>query len=109
MIRAGQLKDFVTVSKPSNSADSSGQRDGSFVRFSQAWAEVVQLSGKELIEARQLYSAVTTRVRMRFTDAKGINGSMRITVEGRILSIIAPPIDVDRKRQLVELLCQELV
>jgi SPP1 family predicted phage head-tail adaptor len=108
MIQAGHLKDFVTITKPSNAADSSGQRDPTYITHVQAYAEVVQLSGKELIEARQLYSMVSTRVRLRWRDAQGVNGSMRVVVEGRTLNILSI-VDVGRRRQLVEMLCVELV
>lgn len=108
MIRAGQLKDFVTVVKPSNSGDSSGQRDPNYVQHCQAYAEVVQLNGKELFQAKQLYSGVTTRVRMRYSDAQGITGAMRIVVDARTLSINSV-VDVERRRQMIEMLCTELV
>lgn len=108
MIQAGQLKDFVTVTKPSNSADTSGQRDPIYVQHCQAYAEVVPLNGRELVEARQLYPSVNTRVRLRWRDAQGINGSMRVNVDTRELSIVSV-IDVGRRRQMVELLCAELV
>lgn len=108
MIQAGKLKDFVTVVKPSNAADSSGQRDPSYVQHAQAYAEVVQLNGKELIEARQLFLGVTTRVRLRWRDAQGVTGVMRVVIDGRTL-VINSIIDVGRKRQVIEMLCTELV
>jgi SPP1 family predicted phage head-tail adaptor len=108
MIQAGKFKDFVTITKPSNAADSSGQRDPVYITHVQAYAEVVQLSGKELVEARQLYPMVTTRVRLRWRDAQGVNGLMRVNVDLRTLNIISV-IDVGRRRQLVEMLCIELV
>ena len=108
MIQAGKLKDFVTITKPSNTADTSGQRDPTYITHAQVYAEVVQLSGKELVEARQLYPSVSTRVRLRWRDAQGVDGSMRISVDTRTLNINSV-IDVGRRRQVVEMLCTELV
>lgn len=108
MIRAGALKDFVTFTKPSDSADSSGQRNPVYVTHAQVWAEVVQLSGKELIEARQIYNAITTRVRLRWRDAVGVDGTMFVNVNGRSLAINSV-IDVGRRNQMTEILCSELV
>jgi len=108
MIQAGHLKDFVTITKPSNAADTSGQRDSAYVTYVQAYAEVVQLSGRELVEARQLYPSVSTRVRLRWRDAQGVDGTMRVIVDTRTLNINSV-IDVGRRRQVAEMLCTELV
>lgn len=106
-MRAGQLKDFVTIRKPSADPDSSGQRSG-WEEHAKAYAEVVQLQGRELIAARQLVSLVTTRVRMRYNDGLGVNAGMQVLVDDRILNILYI-IDVDRKHVTFELLCSEIV
>lgn len=107
MIRAGQLKDFVTIRKPSATPDTSGQRSG-WEEHAKVYAEVVQLQGRELIAARQLVSNVTTRVRIRYNDGLGVNGGMQVLVDDRTLDILSI-IDIDRKHVAFELLCSEAV
>lgn len=108
MIEAGKLKDSVTIIKPPNTPDSSGQRNPTFVTHRIVPADVVQLSGKESVQARQLYGAVATRVRIRWRDAEGVTSIMRVIVDGRVLNINSV-VDVGRKRQMVEMICTELV
>jgi SPP1 family predicted phage head-tail adaptor len=106
MIEAGKLKDYVTIVEPVGSPDTAGQRNAQFKDFVKCWAQVVQLSGRELIEARELFARVSTRVRCRWRDVQGVKASMRIVIDGRVLNINSI-IDVDRRRQLVEMLCSE--
>lgn len=107
MISTGNLKDYVTILKPNDTPDSAGQRNSTFVTLRQCWAEVVQMRGSELMEARQIYSKVSTRVRCRYNDGKDVTAAMQIQVgDSRILDIAAV-IDVERRHQMIEMLCQE--
>ncbi|SRR5579883_1218714 len=104
-MRAGQLKDFVTIQRPVAQSDSAGQRSEWEVHV-KAYAEVVQLQGKELVTARQVFSSVTTRVRMRYLDGAGVDASMQVLVDGRVLDILSA-IDLNRKHETLELMCGE--
>lgn len=106
-MRAGQLKDFVKIQKPGATADSSGQRSG-WELHTQLYAEVIQLQGKELITARQIFSTVTTRVRVRYDDATGVDSGMQVLVDDRVLDIMSV-IDIQRRHETYELLCAESV
>lgn len=107
MISAGSLKDYITILAPSDVPDSSGQRNVNFVTLRQCWAEVVPLSGAELMESRMVYSKVTTRVRCRYNDGKDVNAGMRIQIgDSRFLNIMTV-IDVGRGHQMIEMRCEE--
>src|ERR1700687_851525 len=106
MISAGRLKDFVTILAPGGTPDSAGQVNSTFTTLRQCWAEVIQLNGRELMEARQIYAVVSTRVRVRWQDGNDVKASMRIPGDSRVLNVLSV-VDVKNTHQMIEMLCEE--
>jgi SPP1 family predicted phage head-tail adaptor len=65
-MQAGKLRHVVDIQVPTEALDTYGQEDTAFtVLHSQVRAEIVPLSGREYIAARQVAADITTRITIR--------------------------------------------
>jgi SPP1 family predicted phage head-tail adaptor len=106
MIRAGRLRHLVTFQVPLVEIDSNGDTTESWEdAFSgqQISAEIVPLSGRELIAAQQVHSRVSTRITVRYRP--GILPQMRVLHRGTIYNIDAIVPDPDSGFRHATLLC----
>lgn len=106
MIRAGDLRHRVTIQQATVTRNEFGEPVETWQDLATVWAEVVDLSGREFIEARQApASEVTTRVRIRYRA--GIEPTMRVLHGARVLEIVAVLEPEGRRREL-HLMCREV-
>jgi len=105
MIRAGELRERVTVQTPAESRNTLGETVMSWEEFATVWASVEGTSVREALLFGQQDIAVTHRVVVRYLD--GLNGKMRLVWRGRVLEIISVLEHDNRSRH--ELICQEAV
>lgn len=103
-MRGGALDTRVVIQSQSLSQNEFGESVITWVDFATVWAEVEQLSGRDLWAMQQIHSPVTTRVLIR--PLTGLLSSMRVTFGARVLTIEA--VIISRKRQdYLELMCSE--
>ena len=105
-MRAGRLRHRVTVEKNGNATDSdfAGTSD-TWTTHVTSWASIRPLSGKELVNARQIRDNVTHEVRMRYQS--GVTSAMRVTEGSRSIYIQSVrQEDNETDRELI-LLCSE--
>ena len=103
-MRAGQLRQRVTVQEKSVTRDDYGAEVITWTDLATVWAAVQPLTGREWIEGRQETAGVTTRIRMRYRS--GITPEMRVSfgdIEFNILSVIHV------KERELHLMCREIV
>lgn len=105
-MRAGRLRHWLTFEKKIVELDSDGQKQEDWVEAftlnSRMPCEVVDLSGRELIAAQAVQSAVTTRIRTRFRP--GFDAGMRArSPGGTIYNIEAVILDPDSRNRWVTL------
>lgn len=104
-MRAGRLRKRIIIEERAATQDAAGQPVGAWTTFWACSADVQPLSGRELLAAQAVESAVSHRVRLRYTP--GITAAMRINLGGgRLLNILAVRIRDERNREL-ELDCEE--
>lgn len=84
-MRAGQLRQRITIQQPTIVQDTFGEADVTWSTYIQAWASIEPLRGREALEAMSLQQEVTHRVRMRHRD--GVTPDMRISHDGRTFNI----------------------
>lgn len=106
-IRAGTLRHLVTIIRHSYSTDAHGTLQPSPSPSAPTWAEIRQLAGRELYEARQVIESVTHEITLR-TPATAIEEDDRIqhTSGGRTWNYyINAVIDVDQRLHKTVVLC----
>jgi len=107
-MRAGSLRERVTIQQSSVSADGLGASDGpvswaAIATTPTVWARIAPLRGSERTEAMRLESVVSHEVTIRYrTD---LTTAMRLSWGSTLLAIKA--IYHDEKRRHTMLLCDE--
>jgi SPP1 family predicted phage head-tail adaptor len=105
-MRAGRLRDVVTLQRRTNTADGAGGYVESWNDLADVWAHVKSISGKEVFVSGQLQNEVTHRVLIRYYS--GLKPNDRVVFEGRNFRIhaINPPTN---KNSAMELNCIEVI
>ena len=105
MLNPGDLRHRVTIQQGvEGDPTSSGQRDLTWQKFSEVWAEVKTLSGRELEKARTLSASVTHTIHIRYLP--GVIETYRVLWGTRILAINAI-VDPENRRFEQFLYCTE--
>lgn len=105
-MRSGRLRHRVSIEQPIDVVDEYGEQDGSWLRYSDRWAGIEPLAGRELVEAEQTEGRVTHRVVMR--DSTDIQVGHRLLFKGRYLNIESI-IHTDERGHEMTLMCREAV
>ena len=93
------MRRLVTIEQVTETPNEYGEPTQSWAEFAQVWAEQVDLTGRELLQAQQVRATITTRFTMRYLA--GVTAKMRILSDG-VTYILMSPMDPDgRKRTLV--------
>lgn len=106
MIRAGLLRERVTLQTETRTADGGGGYVSDWTPAAVVWARVEVLSGREIAIAQQLESAMTHRVTIRHRT--GIDAAAtRLAWRDSILVIIGDP-RPDERRTVLVMDCERL-
>jgi SPP1 family predicted phage head-tail adaptor len=97
-MRAGQLRHRVTIERRVQDKDERGQVRESWATRASLWGHVEQLGGREQSSTLGVHPEATWRVTVRFWSGHGIQTGDRINYGGRLLDVLAPPIDVGERR-----------
>ena len=105
-MRAGLLRNRVTIQTRSETTDDFGEIDFSWSNSATVWASVEPLSGRELMNAQQAGATVTHKITMRYKS--GVNPKDRISFDSRTIEIES--VRNYRERDIsLELMCREEV
>lgn len=85
MIRAGQLRQRITLQKPETTVSGYGERSVTWTDVDTVWADFVPLSVREFIASSQTQSQLSARVVIRFRD--DVDASMRLVFRGKVYNI----------------------
>lgn len=100
-MRAGRLRTFITIEQQSTALVGPGDQSQVWTMFLQAWAEIVALTGKELVAGDAVQNLATYQVRMRYSP--GVTARMRVRYDDaregatRYLNIVSPPRNTDQR------------
>ena len=106
MIRAGQLRHKVLVSRGEPSRDATGAELVTWREFTTVNAEVVPVSGREYFGAAQVNATTTVRVRMR--PLKGLKVGDRLTWRSSAY-VIQAILDVEGRNRETEVVAVQVV
>jgi SPP1 family predicted phage head-tail adaptor len=105
-MRAGQLRQRITIQSKTPNRDTFGQEVITWTDFATVWAAVEPLRGREFLDARMVTAEVTTKIRIRQRD--GISPEMRV-VFGSINYDVLAVIHVEEREREIHLMCQEII
>lgn len=104
-LKLGELRHLVEIQKAiDKKTGGSGQRLPTYEHFDTRWARVAPLTGRDLLEAKQINPTLSHEVEMHYAD--DIDETMRIVHNGRALNIEAVMNPEERNVKLL-LLCSE--
>jgi SPP1 family predicted phage head-tail adaptor len=106
MVRAGRLRERVTIQEATETRDSFGQAVATWATHATCWASVEPFSGSERFQAATLNAEILYEVRIRYDSE--ITPKMRLLYGTRILRIERIIDEREEHRELV-LLCAEWV
>lgn len=95
-MKAGELRHRIEIKRRQVAYDNLGHEQEAWTSIATVWAEVKELSGRELERARQLVAEATIQVRTR---ASGMLATDRVLFKNRtfdIASVIADTVDTER-------------
>ena len=108
-LRAGALGQRITLQRRSVAQDPTGGQLAIWTDVATVWAEVVPLSGRELITAQAVSAETSHQITMRwqpaFADPKTV-AALRVVMNGRCFNINAS-INEDERNRTLTLLVSE--
>jgi SPP1 family predicted phage head-tail adaptor len=86
-MKSGPMRHLVTLQVPQYSRDAAGQKRITFAAGPQFWGLLEPLSGRELVNAREVKAEVTTRFTTRWQGPGTIDPTMQIQYGSEIYKI----------------------
>ena len=105
-MRAGKLRQRVTIQDKSVAQNTYGEEVITWTDFAIVWAAVEPLRGREFMEGKQITAEVSTRIRIRYRS--GILPEMRVEF-GSIYYDIHSIIHVEEREREIHLMCQGIL
>lgn len=102
MLAAGDLRERVSIEQRAESLDGIGENQGAWSTLATVWANAEPLRGREYFAAGQQQQTVDVRFRIRYRA--DVTGLMRVVWRGVPHDIVGPPINVEGRREYLELM-----
>ena len=104
-INPRSLTERIRIEARATADNSLGEEVGAWepIHVGSLWAKAEPIRSRELVAADQIQSAGDTRFTIRFRD--GVLPSMRVVWRGKPYDIIGEPIDIEARRQWLEMTC----
>ena len=87
MIRAGELRERITVQIATGATNSLGETVLTWANSTQVWASVEGVSARESLQMGQQEEVLTHEVKLRYLS--GLTQNMRFAWRGRTLEIVS--------------------
>lgn len=108
-MKAGPLRERVTIEKPVDTQDDIGGTVRTWETVATCWAAVEPLSGREFFAAQQVQASSTTRIRIRFRE--DITTKMRVRHDAgdsvEHYYAINAVTNIQARREQLQLMCTE--
>ncbi len=103
MMRAGSLRDRVTLQAKSVTRDAMGGEVITWTDQASVWANAKPLRGREYFAAHQEQAEISIKFTIRYLS--GVTSNWRVLWRGQQYDVVEP-IDVDARKVSWELLCR---
>ena len=104
-MRAGQLRNYVTIQQYTEAFDSNGELVKTWSTFNTVWASIEPLVGREYWSSRQINAEITGKIRMRYIA--NLTSKMQIVYSSKTYQIEAV-IDPENRHIELVLLTKEI-
>ena len=104
-MRAGRRRNRVIFERRQDGKSSIGEPIVQWVRFADAWVELVDLSGREVAEKIIEAARITSRIMMRYRA--DVDERCRVVYNGVVYNIVAAQDPDGRRRELI-LMCERV-
>lgn len=101
---AGTRRNRVTIQTPGSAKGEYGEKSESWTDHATLYASILSANGREIVAAQAIGAEADTAIEIPYVA--GVNASMRVTSDGKIYSIVAPPVDVDNRHRELRLICK---
>lgn len=88
-MRAGQLRQRVTVKEPVRARDAIGGESITWREVAKAWCSIWPLAGRETPQAGQPTATVTYDVRLRKKAATDMKPDYRLEIASRVFQVVS--------------------
>jgi SPP1 family predicted phage head-tail adaptor len=105
LLHPGEMDQIVTLQTLSRVRDAYGQREV-WTNLTMVAAKCEPIAGGDFLAAGQMQNPVTLQVSIYWIP--NLPSDVRVIWEGVTYQTTAPPINVDSKRQSLELMCVEI-
>lgn len=90
-MRAGQLRHKVALQRATVTADAAGQPTKTWATYATVYAEILPLSGREMLAAQRIQSELDTNIRIRYRA--DVATTDRVVYGSTTYEVSAPPIN----------------
>lgn len=106
-MRAGRLRHLVALQQPvAGAADATGHATESWATYATVHAEITPQTARQISSANAEDGRITHVLTIR---ARGdVTSEHQVVWGGRTMRIVRPPIDIDERGRLLQLLCDEV-
>ena len=105
-MKAGDLRDRVTIQRATNSDDGFGNTISGWSDLLTVWANVRETPGKEIVAAGRIEASRTATIRVRASSqSRGVTAADRVQARGQVWNIRSVAA-VGDGRELIEFLCE---
>ena len=101
MVRAGKLRQRVTLQSPTATQNSYGEEVITWTDERTVYASIEPLQGREYMEARLQTQEISHRIRMRYQPDKALHPSWRVKYGSRTFLIESVANRMERDREWV--------
>lgn len=102
-LAAGRLRHRIQIEEQISTINSSGESEKEWQHVAEVWAAIEPVSGRELLQAQQVQSKVTTRITIR--SRSGVRASMRAIHKTSVYNIEAVITDPESGIEWMTLQC----
>jgi SPP1 family predicted phage head-tail adaptor len=102
------LRHRITLQRPGGNRNAMGERETTWTDVATVCANVEPVSGRQEWLARQEQASTTHTITVRWSsNIASADASWRVKFGERLMPLDKPPIDVDERRQWLEIACTE--
>jgi SPP1 family predicted phage head-tail adaptor len=98
-MQSGRLRHRITIQQNIQAQNEIGEWVDDWSEFATVWAAIEPALGKEYYAAKQIDSKVDGKIRIRYLD--GLEPTMRVVWQGRILHIVSLLTVQEKKREIL--------
>jgi SPP1 family predicted phage head-tail adaptor len=107
MARIGRLRHRLRLQTATETLNAHGEAVRTWSDAATVWGSLEPLRGVERFTAQQVQADVTHRCRMRHHEAITYSAAMRVMHGGRTFHVQGPPLNLEERDRMVELLLIE--